>query len=52
MGNYAVALHFSDGHNSGIYSWDLLYHLGDRFPDLWSLYLAKLQVAGIDRHSR
>ena len=51
VGNYAVALTFSDGHNSGIYSWDLLYKLGSEFPLLWSLYLEKLSAAGYSRKS-
>lgn len=51
VGNYAIALTFSDGHNSGIYSWDLLYKLGAEFPLLWSLYLDQLKAAGIDRHT-
>ncbi|MBS3964899.1 MAG: DUF971 domain-containing protein [Methylomonas sp.] len=49
VGNYAVALTFSDGHDSGIYSWDLLYKLGAEFPLLWSQYLQRLQTAGISR---
>ncbi len=51
VGNYAIALTFSDGHNSGIYSWDLLYKLGSEFPLLWSLYLEKLSAAGVSRKS-
>ena len=51
VGNYAIALTFSDGHNSGIYSWDLLYKLGSEFPLLWSLYLEKLSAAGYSRQS-
>ncbi|PPD32063.1 MAG: 1-(5-phosphoribosyl)-5-((5-phosphoribosylamino)methylideneamino)imidazole-4-carboxamide isomerase [Methylomonas sp.] len=49
VGNYAIALTFSDGHNSGIYSWDLLYKLGSEFPLLWSRYLEKLSAAGYSR---
>ncbi len=49
VGNYAIAITFSDGHNSGIYSWDLLYKLGLEFPWLWSTYLDHLQAAGISR---
>lgn len=49
IGNYAIALNFSDGHNSGIYSWDLLYKLGSEFPLLWSNYLDTLQAAGFSR---
>ena len=51
VGNYAIALTFSDGHNSGIYSWDLLYKLGSEFPLLWSLYLEQLSAAGVSRKS-
>ena len=49
IGNYAIALTFSDGHDSGIYSWDLLYKLGSEFPLLWSAYLEKLATAGLSR---
>jgi DUF971 family protein len=51
VGNYAIALTFSDGHDSGIYSWDLLYQLGSEFPLLWAAYLAELDAAGISRKS-
>ena len=51
VGNYAIALTFSDGHNSGIYSWDLLYKLGSEFPLLWAQYLDLLKAAGISRLS-
>lgn len=51
VGNYAVKLVFSDGHDTGIYSWDLLYKLGSDFPLLWSQYLEELQAAGISRRS-
>lgn len=49
VGQYAIAINFSDGHNSGIYSWDLLHKLGLEFPWLWSLYLDHLKAAGISR---
>ncbi|WP_150047869.1 MULTISPECIES: gamma-butyrobetaine hydroxylase-like domain-containing protein [Methylomonas] len=49
VGNYAIALTFSDGHDSGIYSWDLLYKLGADFPLLWGQYLEALKAAGISR---
>ena len=51
VGNYAISLTFSDGHNTGIYSWDLLYKLGSEFPLLWSQYLEQLKAAGISRKS-
>jgi len=38
MGNYAIAIHFSDGHTTGIYSWSYLLHLGSEKEDLWLDY--------------
>ena len=38
MGNYAIAIHFSDGHTTGIYSWSYLLHLGAKKEDLWLDY--------------
>ncbi|HYF42261.1 MAG TPA: DUF971 domain-containing protein [Ramlibacter sp.] len=49
VGNYAVQPRFSDGHDSGIFSWDLLYHLGSRQDDLWREYERRLHQAGVDR---
>ena len=49
VGNYAVQPAFSDGHDSGIFSWDYLYELGQRQDALWQAYLARLQAAGADR---
>mgnify|MGYP002041111713 FL=1 len=40
---------FSDGHDSGIYSWDLLYQLGSQEAELWAAYEQKLAEAGVDR---
>lgn len=48
-GNYAVKLHFDDGHNSGIYRWDFLYELGKNFEENWQAYLDKLDDAGKSR---
>ena len=45
-GNYAVILFFSDGHDSGIYSWSHLHHLATNHKDLWPEYLTRLKVAG------
>ena len=42
MGNYAVVLHFDDGHDSGIYSWPYLHHLAIGQERLWSEYLQKV----------
>lgn len=49
VGNYAVKPTFSDGHDSGIYSWDLLFDLGVNQAALWSDYLARLENAGASR---
>jgi len=49
IGNYAIAPVFSDGHDSGIYTWDLLYKLGDEYQVLWADYLKKLEAAGHKR---
>ena len=40
---------FSDGHNTGIYSWDLLYELGAKQAELWATYEQRLAEAGVDR---
>jgi DUF971 family protein len=49
VGNYAVQPTFSDGHESGIFSWDYLYLLGAQQTQLWDEYNARLQAAGVDR---
>jgi DUF971 family protein len=49
VGSYAVQPQFSDGHNTGIYSWDYLYELGQNQDELWSQYLEKLKAAGASR---
>jgi DUF971 family protein len=49
VGNYAVQPTFSDGHNTGIYSWDLLYELGAKQAELWATYESRLAEAGVDR---
>ena len=49
VGNYAVKPVFSDGHESGIFSWDYLYELGSTQDRLWTDYLARLEAAGVDR---
>lgn len=51
VGNYAVQPHFSDGHNTGIYSWDYLYWLGTNQPRLWEEYLQRLEAGGFTRES-
>ncbi len=49
VGNYAVQPTFSDGHSSGIFSWDLLYFLGSKQSELWADYTARLTAAGMER---
>jgi len=49
VGNYAVKPTFSDGHDSGIFSWDYLYQLGREEAALWADYTARLAAAGVDR---
>jgi DUF971 family protein len=49
VGNYAVQPTFSDGHNSGLFSWDYLYFLGSQEAKLWADYNVRLQSAGLDR---
>jgi DUF971 family protein len=51
VGQYAVQLHFSDGHDTGIYSWDLLYDYGMRQDEMWRHYLRRMQEAGASRES-
>lgn len=49
IGNYAVKPVFSDGHESGIFSWDYLYFLGSEQARLWADYLQRLETAGMQR---
>ncbi|MGI9133330.1 MAG: gamma-butyrobetaine hydroxylase-like domain-containing protein [Rhodoferax sp.] len=49
VGNYGVQPRFSDGHDSGIYGWDYLYHLGAQQEQLWQQYAERLQAAGLER---
>ena len=46
VGNYAVQPTFTDGHNTGLYSWEYLYKLGAGQAQLWADYLARLHAAG------
>ena len=48
-GNYALQIVFSDGHDSGIYSWDYLQALAEGYEDRWAAYLEKLHNAGLSR---
>lgn len=49
VGNYAVKLVFTDGHDTGLYSWDYLYYLAEHYQGLWLDYIGKLDAAGHPR---
>ena len=49
VGNYAVKLRFDDGHDTGIYSWKYLYHLGSQKAEVWNKYLEQLASRGMSR---
>jgi hypothetical protein len=49
VGHYALKPSFSDGHDSGLYSWDYLQYLGENQEELWKEHLNKLAAAGLDR---
>ncbi len=49
VGTYAVRFVFSDGHDSGLYSWDLLYNLGKHHDELWQEYLKQIDTQGLSR---
>jgi len=52
VGSYAVALVFSDGHDSGIYSWDYFHDLGVNQEALWQRYLERMAEAGASREGK
>ena len=49
IGNYAVQLIFSDGHDTGLFSWDYLYELGENHAELWALYMSRMVAASASR---
>jgi len=49
VGHYAVKPTFSDGHDTGLFTWDYLYRLGSQQDELFAQYLERLAVAGLDR---
>ena len=51
VGNYAVRLVFSDGHDTGLYSWDYLYGLGEDKEGLWKEYLERMTKEGASREA-
>lgn len=52
VGNYAIAITFSDMHDSGIFSWDYLYELGDNKDALWRQYLDNVEKLGLSRDEK
>jgi DUF971 family protein len=51
VGHYAVQPVFSDGHDSGLFSWAILYRLGEQQAELWRQYEQRLAAAGLSRHA-
>jgi len=51
VGHYAIAPSFSDGHDTGIYTWEMLYNLGVHRAELWNEYLKKLERVGYERRA-
>ena len=49
VGAYAVKLHFDDGHNTGLFSWEYLYRIGQNQGAMWESYLQRLKDAGHER---
>ena len=49
VGSYAIQLVFSDGHDTGLYSWDILYDLGVHQDEMWQQYLRRMEDAGARR---
>ena len=50
VGNYVIKLFFTDGHDTGLYSWDYLYHLAENYEALWLEYIGQLDAAGHKRN--
>jgi DUF971 family protein len=51
VGSYAVKFRFSDSHDTGIYSWDLLHDFGVHYDEMWQAYLTRLEAAGATREA-
>lgn len=48
-GNYAIKIHFDDGHNTGLFTWEYLHKLGKNYEENWNIYLQRLSDAGHQR---
>lgn len=49
VGHYAIQPSFDDGHNTGLFTWEYLYRLGNEQDEVWALYEERLKAAGLDR---
>jgi len=49
VGNYAIKIFFSDGHDTGLYSWQYLHILAKNYQKLWTEYIGKLDASGVQR---
>lgn len=49
VGSYAIKINFSDGHDTGLFTWDNLYDMGKNAGDYWAEYLGMLEAAGKNR---
>jgi DUF971 family protein len=49
IGNYAIQPSFTDGHDTGLFTWDYLYFLGSKQAEIWQDYEARLKAAGVSR---
>jgi DUF971 family protein len=49
VGNYAIKIFFSDGHDTGLYSWQYLHMLAKNYQELWTEYIGRLDASGIKR---
>ncbi|MGB3809570.1 MAG: DUF971 domain-containing protein [Parvibaculum sp.] len=49
VGNYAVRIIFSDGHDSGLFTWETLYRLGSEREEIWGEYLGAMEAKGLKR---
>lgn len=49
VGQYALKITFSDGHDSGLYDWDYLYKLAHEYDTMWAEYIRKIEAAGVSR---
>ena len=49
VGNYAIKIKFTDGHDTGLYTWKYLHHLAKNYEQLWLEYIGKLDAQGIKR---